>query len=133
MKGFFILFAVGICMSLVGCASSGVMVNPDRVKQFKEGQTTQAEAVAVLGKPVSVFTRGPRTYMSWSGLHTQINPATFIPVVGLFAGGADVTSSGVMLVFNDGVLESSSFRSTEVGSRNGIYQQPVQDQPRKVE
>lgn len=58
MKGFFILVAVGICMSLVGCASSGVMVNPDRVKQFKEGQTTQAEAVAVLGKPVFVDVEG---------------------------------------------------------------------------
>ncbi|MGB8422221.1 MAG: hypothetical protein WCE85_38655 [Paraburkholderia sp.] len=67
----------------------------------------------------------------------QARPASFIPIVGAFAGGADARSSMVSFQFTPaGVLKSSSSTTSQSGSQLGTTttNTPMQtDQPRTVQ
>lgn len=86
---------------LCSCYSAGVRVDEHQARKFKAGETTYADVVRELGEPTSIVTKsdGPR-----SALYTyttgSAKAATFIPIVGLFAGGADVKV--VQTAFNFG-------------------------------
>ena len=81
---------------IAGCASSGTQISQEKATSFKEGVSTESEIVAALGKPTSVMIMGDMKYISYSGFQYQTKAATFIPVVGLFAGGADCGSAGLL-------------------------------------
>jgi len=99
---------------LTACASSGVMVDQNKVGTFKEGVTTEADVYAALGKPTSVSTSTGTKILMYYGSQAQVKAATFIPVVGLFAGGSDSKVSMLMLTFKDGVL--TNINNTQSGS-----------------
>lgn len=70
----------------------------------------------------------------YSFSHAQARPASFIPVVGLFAGGADVRSSSVVLTFDRlGILLDYSVHRSATGMGTGLsagsYQAPDTSQP----
>ena len=68
-------------------------MNADKVSQIKKGVTTRAEVEALLGPPANVFMmpEGKRM-MSYSYSSTKAEghatAATYIPYVGMFAGGS---------------------------------------------
>ncbi|NQW81079.1 MAG: hypothetical protein HQ445_07880 [Polaromonas sp.] len=87
-------------MALSACASSGVRVSSDAAASFKTGESTEADIVAKLGKPTGVFITNGVRMIQYAGMQYQTRAATFIPVVGLFAGGADMQMSQVLFQFD---------------------------------
>lgn len=112
--------AAAAAVVLAGCAASGVQVSEKAATQFVEGKSTEAEIVQALGRPTTVSIAGGRRFIAYSGMQYQVKGATFIPIVGVFAGGADYTYSSAMFQIGaDGVLEKVTYTSTGSGSRAG--------------
>lgn len=131
-----------IALVFAGCISSG---NPSirdeaAIGQIKAGVTTKEDVRKLLGKPNSVgkgsgsFPVGtiptgnpvaPLTlnssYEIWSYSHISVetDAATFIPIVGLFAGGATSSVSSVTIYFDDkGVAQY--VQTSESQGRSGM-------------
>lgn len=116
MRYLFMLIAV---FSLSACMSMGKKVDQEKVSQFVKGKTTYAEVVQQLGKPSqsTINSDGTRTAM-YMYIQSQASAASFIPIVGLFAGGAESENTTVTLNFdNKSVL--TSYTASEGGSSMG--------------
>ncbi len=134
MRATIMVFAV--IVSLVGCAaSSGVQVAPEKVSQFKVGVSTEPEVIAALGPPTGTTVNGEGRMITYTGATAQVRGATFIPIVGLFAGGHDIKSSSTVFKFGiDGKLKDVSTTNSNTGTSLGG--QPIDDttnQPRQVQ
>lgn len=129
------LIAFLCAIALAGCVSHGVQVSADRVSQFKPGVTTEADVVAALGQPTSITSMNGQRLLSYAGAQAQARPASFIPIIGLLAGGADVRYSMTMFKFGpDGKLIDTSQTNGASGASTGFAagtMPQVQDQPRK--
>jgi outer membrane protein assembly factor BamE (lipoprotein component of BamABCDE complex) len=129
---------IGLTLALCGCIATGAKVTEDQLTQFHKGSTTIDQVVAALGQPTTsmLLPSGERMIM-YTYVQAQTRPATFIPIVGAFAGGADSKSNSAMLTFdNAGVLKSYSASSSAFGSGMGAasgtgYEQTPQ-QPRQL-
>lgn len=131
-------FIAVLCTAfLAGCVSHGVQVSAEKVAQFKPGVTTEADVVAALGQPSSVTTTNGTRILMYTGAQAQARPASFIPIVGLFAGGADVRYSMTMFKFgSDGKLVDTSQTNGASGANTGFAagtMPQTPDQPRRVE
>lgn len=97
--------------------TSPALAHPREITQadlaaLKPGVATYAETVAALGRPSSEMldSAGKRT-IAYVTMRTRVKAATFIPYVGLFAGGATSNVSVISLTFGpDGHL--SGYQST---------------------
>src|SRR5947209_9094497 len=91
MKRSLALFAT---VALAGCVSAGTRVTDEQASKFERGKTTYDQVVRALGPPNAVVSNsdGTRT-ISYVFLTARPRPATFIPIVGLFAGGAHSESN----------------------------------------
>lgn len=125
------LFLAFLLMStiLAACAAHGREVRQEQLSQLKKGETTIAQAIALLGKPTMRTTMdNGQTVLSYSYLRSQARPETFIPIVGGFVGGADTYSSHAALTFGpDGVLQTYSGSEGGVGSAMGVASGSVRD------
>jgi outer membrane protein assembly factor BamE (lipoprotein component of BamABCDE complex) len=126
-----------LALAISGCTTVGKEIAPNQLADFKEGVTTQDEVIAKLGEPTTTTISSDRVVMVYSFLHTQARPASFIPIVGLFAGGADVRSSMVSFVFDKyGKLERYSHTGTKTGAGTGFasgrYQAPDYSLPQEA-
>ncbi len=67
---------------------------------FQRGHTTYDEVVAQIGQPtaLSVTADGARV-AGWAYTRVTTRAASYVPVVGLFAGGADAHTHSVTLRF----------------------------------
>lgn len=133
------LAAAVLLIMLGGCAASGVKVTEDQARQFERGKSTYADVVGKLGPPnSSVSLSSGMRVISYAYVEAAARPATFIPIVGAFVGGADARSNVVTFTFGpDGILTnyiaSSSQTGTGLGASAGTNVQPVEDQPRKAQ
>lgn len=121
---------------MTGCASTGVQVDPNRLQAFQRGVTTRAQIEAAIGRPTMVQTlRDGKTTLTYTYANAQVRPETFIPIVGLFAGGTDVRANSVSIFLDDqGRYESSESTASEYGAGTGLLAgqpQPKVDQPRQ--
>ncbi len=132
-----------LILLMSGCVSSGNPSVRDEavIGQIQIGVTTKEEVRKLLGKPNSVgkgagslgaVTGLPATphpplvlnsnYEVWGYTHISVetNAATFIPVIGLFAGGATSSVSSVTIYFDDkGVVQFVQSRQSEAESGMG--------------
>ena len=115
-------------LSLGGCMSTGVKVDPDKLTSFQKGRTTYAEVVQKLGPPTQndIHADGARTAI-YRYMHSQQNATNFIPIVGWFANGATTENTSVTLNFDKHSLlvdYSSSEGGTDIstGIANGAKQ-----------
>lgn len=88
-------------------------VSPDG---FKIGVDTVDTVKAKLGKPNTVEANSDgTTTIRYAAVHTKIKGSSFIPVVGLFAGGAKAKSSTKAFTFGaDGKLKSYANSDSEI-------------------
>lgn len=127
-----------LCVALAACAASGREIKPEQLAQLKKGETTVAQAEAILGKPTNRMVNSDGgTILSYGYSRVQARPETFIPIVGAFVGGADSYGSYVSLVFdNNGVLEryiaSQHAAGAGQGLASGSYRDRVPDQPQEA-
>jgi hypothetical protein len=86
---------------LAACVSVGTQVEQADVDRFQKGVTTPAEVVAKLGAPQETgHKNNGDTTLSYVYMKGTPKPATFIPVVGLFAGGSDTHTTRVTFEFD---------------------------------
>jgi len=107
MKRIITVCALLMCAILGGCASSGTMVSHDASSKIEIGKTTEAQVLADLGRPNYVSERSDGTrILTYTGGKYSTKASTFVPVVGLFAGGANVSSSVVVVTIGkDGIVK----------------------------
>lgn len=120
---------------LAGCAASGVQVSQEAATQFKEGESTESAIIAKLGKPSMVTMNGTMKVISYTGSQYQTKAASFIPVVGLFAGGGDMAVKTVSYQINQaGILEKIIYSEYNTNTRMGSQPAPMsQEEPRAVQ
>lgn len=108
-------------LTLLGCASAGTKVEQSSVDQIHKGTTTKAEVIALLGAPISdTLLPDGREMMVWSYSHAQVKAATFVPVVGLFAGGSDMKMTTFQVILNkDQIVENYLFSNGAIDARMG--------------
>lgn len=110
---------------LAACVSSGTKVTSEQIAAFEIGKTTEAQVIAALGKPnsVTVLSDGSRTdvYL-YSAAHATA--ASYVPIVGLFAGGAKGSSNAAVFMFDTKlILKSTSSNITTMDVKTGIANQ----------
>ena len=97
----FLLSASAAALLLTGCATTGVKIDPARLDAMKVGVTTPAEAIAMFGPPTVETTAGDGAVtLQYTYAEAQVRASTFIPIVGMFAGGTDVKASSVNMSFD---------------------------------
>ena len=91
-------------VALLSCAGTiGTNISDDQIKSLEIGKTTVQEVRDALGKPnyeTSSSTGTQTIVYIWGRSH--IKTATFIPIVGLFAGGATTQGTAIVLSFDSG-------------------------------
>lgn len=106
---------------LSACATSGTMVSEKQTMQFEEGVTTEQEIRAELGQPTTITTSKEERTLIYTGATYQTKAATFVPVVGIFAGGSDIQSTSVIFKIGpDGVLQEMTRSETNLDTTTGV-------------
>lgn len=101
-------------------AKQGKQVTPEAALQFKEGVTTEGEILSKLGQPTGMSMHGGMKFLTYSGMQMQMKGASFIPIVGAFAGGSDYKMSmAIYQIGANGVLEKITYNTLGSGSRMG--------------
>jgi hypothetical protein len=112
------LTGIFCALALAGCVSSGTQVKESQLTSFQKGITTEQDVTRALGPPqaVSTSTFGGRVIrvIVYSGVSASPTAANFIPIVGIFAGGANAQASSVAFTFgSDGkMIQMTSSHST---------------------
>lgn len=95
------IIAAIVFVSLTACASYGTKVDQNQLSQFVKGKTTYAEVVQKLGKPTQVMNNSDGTrIVHYTHGTSQANAASYIPIVGAFAGGYTSETTTVMFRFD---------------------------------
>ena len=120
-----------------GCVTSGnpAVKNQDLVTQIKLGQTTKEDVRRLFGQPtvmsrhsgtpfpaVTGWSTSSSNYEIWNYTYanTGVHPATFIPIVGLFAGSATSKMSQLTLTFDEqGIVRHIQTGQTQATSGPG--------------
>lgn len=112
---------VAIMLLLGGCVTGGTQVSRAQSQQFHNGVTTQADVEAALGAPQMVQEMPDGVLVIYSGMQARVKAATFIPIVGLFAGGSHVQQSTVTFKFGqDGKLQRASSGQYSADAHAGL-------------
>jgi outer membrane protein assembly factor BamE (lipoprotein component of BamABCDE complex) len=95
-----------------GCFSAGnkEIMDASKTSKIQKGKTTKEEARILLGDPnhITIMPNGEEIWV-YSYTRATARPTAFIPIVGLFAGGADVKGKTISLIFDaNGVIKSTS-------------------------
>lgn len=132
-----VLVAVAAAALVAGCAAGGIRVNESQLAAFKPGEATRDQVIAALGAPTMQTRLADGTSLViYSYYEARVRPATFIPIVGAFAGGSDSTSTTATLRFDAaGKLLDTSTSSSAYGTGTGLsagqVSPPTQGQPRR--
>jgi outer membrane protein assembly factor BamE (lipoprotein component of BamABCDE complex) len=116
------LLAVLLCFGLVGCATTGTKIEQDKVKQIKEGITTQEEVIALMGKPfMQNLTSDKKVIMMYQYAKVKNRASNFIPVVNVFAGGMDMKQQILQILINEnGIVEKYIFTDSNSPINSGL-------------
>lgn len=108
-----LFFALCLTALLSACAAPVPKPAPS-VASFQRGITTEADVVAIFGKPMSVVSgMDGGKVLAYATVNNGLRGATFIPIVGLFAGGVDMKISSATFTFSqDGRLSDYKLSDT---------------------
>ena len=111
-----------LALSLAGCATStGVSIAPGQLTSFQKGVTTSGDVIAALGKPNTMMSSSDGTKVfTYVSMKTTVKGATFVPIVGLFAGGAASNVASTTFSFvQTGLLISYQTVESSFDTQNG--------------
>lgn len=123
---------------LGGCMSMGTQVKQEQLSKFTKGSTTYNDVVTQLGQPNTISTKSNGTkVVLYTYMHSQARPESFIPLVGMFVGGADSKVNTAEFVFTqDNKLLEYSLSESNFGSGTGLaagtYRERTPDQPKEA-
>ena len=121
------LVVVGLVMFLGACASAGNMPLRNESSQtvatrIVEGKTTKQEVQHAYGEPTTTsFTDAGNEIWTYRYSYATSKAINFVPIVGLFAGGADVESKELVILFGkDNRVTKYSYRESEQELSRGV-------------
>jgi outer membrane protein assembly factor BamE (lipoprotein component of BamABCDE complex) len=122
-----LITTIAMVLLVAACASSGNekvrTETMDTVGQkVTKGKSTKADVKQLYGEPGSVsLTDGGGEVWHYAYAHATANGASYIPIVGIFAGGADVAKNEVVFIFdkNDVMQNYTVHASQSVVHRGG--------------
>lgn len=126
---------IALALFLAGCASSGVQVSQEAAFQFTEKKSTEADIVGKLGRPTMTTIDSGMKTLTYSGSQVKIKAASFIPIVGTFAGGTDVqtTAAAYQIDMKTGILQKIIYSNADSSAQAGSQPAPSGDtSPRYV-
>jgi len=108
MKIFFVLGAMLMFMTACSTIGNESIRDKDLVAQVKAGHTTKEEVKTLFGDPSKVtYTDTEEEIWDYMCAKSQVRAASFIPIVGLVAGGADMQSYTLTVRFRqDGIVKN---------------------------
>lgn len=117
--------AVAVALLLSGCVSSGTKVSEQQVQSFQKGTATRAQVIAALGAPTSTLVQNDGSRIDvYMHIQASANTASFVPIVGLFAGGAKGTSDSATFTYDGaGILQRSAWGHSDSNVKTGILNQ----------
>lgn len=118
-----ILLVCALVLTISGCISTtGAKVEPDQLVGFEKGVTTEADIVKKLGRPaVSTASSDGSKVLTYAFSNYKVRGATFIPIVGLFAGGTDMQMRTTTFIMGtDGTMTSHQSSDTNMSTGPGV-------------
>lgn len=115
-----LVLMLGVLMS--GCVATGTKIDQGRLGEVEKGRTTYAEVVRLYGKPNQVLLREDGTRQaSFTYAQTQVNPLSFLPMVGMFVRRGSTEHTSTVFEFDaQGVLVGYSSMQGETVTGTGI-------------
>lgn len=107
-------FSVSGCMSIQGGQQS--IADESKVSQIRKGKSTKVDIMNLFGEPggKSFEENGDEVWV-YMYTKTSVDPKTYIPIVGAFAGGASSKTNNLSIVFaKNGVVKSYSTNTAGV-------------------
>ncbi|MBB5413487.1 outer membrane protein assembly factor BamE (lipoprotein component of BamABCDE complex) [Paraburkholderia sp. HC6.4b] len=124
-----VVAAVAIAV-LAGCASQGVQQlkeeNASTVgEKIIKGKSTRDDVRKAFGDPTETsFTDSGNELWRYKYSHSTSKAQNFIPVINLFASGADVDKKELVVFFDDnGIVKNYSMQSSKEEVKSGILPQ----------
>jgi outer membrane protein assembly factor BamE (lipoprotein component of BamABCDE complex) len=126
MKHFILIASTAI--ALAGCASVGNeqirSENQESIdSKLIKGKTTKAQVRSLLGAADDTsFTDGGNEIWKYRHLVRTAKAVNFVPIVNLFAAGADQDKKEIVVLFDkNGVVTNYTFSQTKGEVRQGIF------------
>lgn len=130
MKTTLVALVAIILVSAAGCASSGNAslrkeTESSVSQKITEGKTTKEEVRAMFGSPLSTsFTDGGLEIWKFELAKMSADAATFIPFVGILAGGSSGTKKELVVMFDEkGIVKRRSMSESPVKQNTGLLNQ----------
>lgn len=119
------IFLSLMCVFFVGCASYGSKIDENVISKIEKGVTTEAQVYSMLGNPMSMgLSSDGKKFLMYMFTESQVKAATLIPVVGLFAGGADARSQMLQIWLDDnGVVTNFAYNTSNTELNTGLLNQ----------
>lgn len=121
--------SIAIIVTLIlvsGCASSGnEKVRTETMDtvatKVVKGTTTKSQVKSIYGEPSSVsLTDAGSEVWKYEYAHATAKAVNFVPIVGLFAGGADVNKNEVVFIFDKSdVLQNYTVHASQSETHRG--------------
>jgi outer membrane protein assembly factor BamE (lipoprotein component of BamABCDE complex) len=114
--------SLSAALLLTGCVASGTQVKQEQLSQFHKGDSSIHDVISALGKPnsQSISTDGNRT-ACYTFVQSTARPESFIPIVGVFVGGADAHTDMTCFTFDsEGILSNYTSTTAESGAGYGF-------------
>lgn len=111
---------------LCGCASVGNNFDSRKVSEIKKGETTEPQLVALFGQPAQRgINEDGLVKLTWVYSESTVKGATFIPIVGAFAGGANVkTKMLTVRLDQSGKVSGYDYSGGETQAGSGTQSDP---------
>lgn len=121
-----IIYCLILISILGGCASAGndkirTETNESVSKNVIKGVTTKDQIKALYGEPGAVsLTDGGNEVWHYAYVYSKANAASYIPVVGLFAGGAHVSKNEIIFIIDkNNVIQNYTVHASEQDVQRG--------------
>jgi outer membrane protein assembly factor BamE (lipoprotein component of BamABCDE complex) len=117
------IMLVVLAVMISSCVSYGNKIDRDYTNEITKGVTTEAQILQVLGKPISVGqnSSGMKT-LTYMHVASQAKAASYVPIVGLFAGGADSQTTMLIITVDasTGVVSDWNYNESNSEVNTGI-------------
>ena len=119
-----LIYILASAALLAGCASAGNNFDSRKLSEIKKGETTESQLITLFGKPES---RGINedgvVKLTWLYTESTVKGATFIPLVGAFAGGVDSKTKTLMVRLDQaGKVAGYDYSGGGFSSSSGMVQ-----------
>nr|WP_253906992.1 outer membrane protein assembly factor BamE [Brenneria sp. hezel4-2-4] len=121
-----IIISVFVFLSLVSCSSVGNQSLKNETQEsvktkIIKGKTTKQDVLASFGEPDSRSLIDGEEQWSYTMYNSQSKATSFIPVVGLLAGGANTQTKSLTVMFKGEKVSSYIFNAGKSDVKTGIF------------